>query len=145
MESVKSYTFITYERKGIFKERMGSLAHQDKGYPDDQKRRFTTEALSGILEELGENSSVKSGDESHFRRPTHNLAEELASRLNSTPRRDVWAWNGGCRCGLPSVSELLDESLIRDDAAVEVDFYSCTTSARANSGSENRQVRNALR
>jgi hypothetical protein len=124
MASVKSYTFITYKRKSIFKERKtGPLAHQHKGYPDDQKRWFTTEALSGILEELGENSSVKSSDESHFRRPTHNLAEELASRLNSTPRRDVWAWNGGRRRGLPRVSELLDETLVRDDAAVEVDFY----------------------
>jgi hypothetical protein len=118
MESVKSYTFITYERKGIFKERMGSLAHQDKGYPDDQKRRFTTEALSGILEELGENSSVKSGDESHFRRPTHNLAEELASRLNSTPRRNIFVRNDR----RPMAGELLDESFVRDNAAIEVDF-----------------------
>jgi hypothetical protein len=99
------------------------LAHQNKGYPDDQKRWFTAEAFSGILEELEENSSAKSGGESYFSRPTHNLAEELASRLNSTPRRNVWTWNGSRRRVLPSVSELPDESLVRDDAAVEVDFY----------------------
>jgi hypothetical protein len=70
MASVKSYTFITYKRKSIFKERKtGPLAHQHKGYPDDQKRWFTTEALSGILEELGENSSVKAWDKSHVEGP----------------------------------------------------------------------------
>jgi hypothetical protein len=70
MASVKSYTFITYKRKGVFKEgKAGSLAHQDKGYPDDQKRWFTTKALSDILEELWENSSVKSWNESQFRSP----------------------------------------------------------------------------
>ena len=51
---------------------------------------------------------------------THNLTNELACRLNATPRRDIL----GVYDRRPRVRELLDESRVRDDAAIEVDFYS---------------------
>ena len=47
------------------------------------------------------------------------MAGELTRRLDSAPRRDVFPGNDGrSRAG-----ELADEFLVRDDAAVEVDFY----------------------
>lgn len=49
---------------------------------------------------------------------THNLAKELASRLNTTPRRDIFAVHNFN----PGAHNLLDESCVRDDTTIEVDF-----------------------
>jgi hypothetical protein len=51
---------------GRKEKRIGSPAHHYKDDPDDQKRWFTTDPLSGILKELGENLSVEALDEPRF-------------------------------------------------------------------------------
>lgn len=117
---MRSYVHPHIGKKSVVEDkRTGLPAHYYKDNPDDQKRWFTADPLSGILEELGGNSSAKAWDELRFRGATHNLAGELASRLDPAPRRDVFAGNDGS----PRAGELVDESLVRDDAAVEVDFY----------------------
>lgn len=49
----------------------------------------------------------------------HNLANCLAGRLDSTPGRDIFP----CNNGRPGTGELLDEAFVRDDTAVQVDFF----------------------
>ena len=58
-------------------------------------------------------------------RDTHNLAKELTCRLNATPRRYIFAVEDS---GLRGV-KLLDESLVGDNAAIEVNFYGRAMSA----------------
>ena len=50
---------------------------------------------------------------------THDLAKELACRLNTTPRGDPFAINDL----RPRRSKLLDESLVGYNTAVQIDFY----------------------
>ena len=49
----------------------------------------------------------------------YDLTDRLASRLNPTPCRDVWARNDRG----PWARHLANEALVRDNPAVEVDFY----------------------
>lgn len=50
---------------------------------------------------------------------THDLADNLAGRLNPTPCRDIRARNDFRTRG----GHFVNESSVGDDAAVEVDFY----------------------
>ena len=99
-----------------------SLAHQYKGKPDNSKRGFTAEPLGDILEELWDTVVSKrwvNSVESRSEDGTHDLADNLASGLNPTPCGDIRARNDFGTRG----SHFVNESLVGDDASIEVDFY----------------------